>query len=160
MFLPVSSKHSSSELPTLFEMSDPSEVVFCHDQGAAVVWFVRTCGALSGQLWTAVSARKLGFSKICRITPQCGGWSSVWAAIAAVSERKLSFSETYWIMLQCVWMVTLRLSSDIFNTCVRVLGFPDTYSIMLQCVVHFISNIAHHIHNDGTKKVSQSRHGS
>ena len=42
-----------------------------------------------------------------------GALSGQW--LNAASKRKQSFLDTYSIPLQCVWMVKLRLSGDLFN---------------------------------------------
>ena len=72
-----------------------------------------TCGALSGERFTAVSGRKLGFSDTCRMRPRC------------------------------VCLVKLRLSSHLFNTHSPRHGLPDTCSITLRCVAIFIYNLAY-----------------
>ena len=81
-----------------------------------------------------VASQVKGHCGVCE--PLSGQW------MTAASERKLSFSETYFILVRCGWKVKLHPSNDLFNTLIRGLGFPDSISLWYDA--HVIYNIVHY----------------
>ena len=76
--------------------------------------------------------------------------------LAAASERKLIFSETYYIYIY-IYINSYGLSIYLLNTLVRGLGFPDKYSVSLQCVAQFLYKTQYKAHTQQQYKKSSTK---